>query len=166
MILNMNQSNRIEEVKASVKQASEGLLKTFSFVPDDKLTWSPSDSSRSALWIVGHCAEANRAFARGIRGESFPSMSMEEFGQMVWNAGRDTKSRAEAVTLLQESTQEIVAALDGLTSEKMSAVVQSPFGPIPVAVWMTFADGHMMGHACQIEYLQTIWGDQQSHMMG
>ena len=161
----MEQSNQVESVKTAVKGASEALLKTFAFVPDDKLTWSPSDTARSALWIVGHCARANQAFARGIRGEAFASMPLEEFNQMVWNAGRDTKSREEAVRLVQESTQEIVEALEGLTPEKMGNVVQSPFGPIPVTVWMTFADGHMTGHACQIEYLQTIWGDHQMHMM-
>lgn len=161
----MKHSEQIEQVKAAVARASGMLLKTFEFVPDDKLTWSPSDTARSALWIVGHCGQANRAFAQGMRGEAFPRMDMAQFGQMVWNAGRDIKSREETVRSVQESTAEILAALDGLTPEKIAGSVQTAMGPMPMSFWMTFADGHMMGHACQVEYLQTIWGDQQNHMM-
>jgi hypothetical protein len=161
----MEQMDQIGQIKAGVERASAALLKTFEFVPDDKLTWSPSATARTPLWIVGHCGQANEAFARGIRGEAFPPMSMEEFGQMVWNAGRDTKTREEAVQRVKSSTAEILAALDALTPERLAGSVQTPMGPMPMSFWVTFADGHMMGHACQIEYIQTIWGDQQNHMM-
>ena len=158
-------ASQIAGTKDEVAKASEGLLKTFAFVPDDKLGWSPSETARSPLWIVGHCAAANDAFARGIRGEAFPPMSMEEFGRMVWLAGKDTKTRDEAAKALEDSTAGVLAALDALTEDRMGAAVQSPFGPIPVAYWMTFAGGHMMGHSNQVEYIQTIWGDHQPHMM-
>lgn len=161
----MELSNQIVQTKSAVERASTSLLKTFGFVPDEKLGWSPSDTSRSALWIMGHCGAANRAFAQGIRGEAFPPMSLEEFGPMVWNQGRETATREEAVRSVEASAAEVLAALDGLTPEGFASTIATPFGPMPVALWMTFADGHMFGHANQIEYLQTIWGDQQNHMM-
>ena len=89
--------SQIAQTKAGVERASQALLKTFAAVPDDKLGWSPSETSRSSLWIVGHCGRANEAFARGMRGEPFPSLSPKEFATMVWNVGRDTASRDEAV---------------------------------------------------------------------
>lgn len=148
-----------------MERASAALLKTFGFVPDDKLAWSPSDTCRSALWIMGHCGSANEAFAKGMRGEPFPPMEMADFTQMVWEAGRETATREEAVRAVEASTAELLAALDEMTPERLASAVPSPFGPIPMAVWMTFADGHMFGHANQIEYLQTVWGDHQNHMM-
>ena len=114
---------------------------------------------------MAHCASANDAFVKGMRSETFPPLTPEEFGRMVWEAGRDTVSREEAIRLIQGSTAEVLDALSGLTPERLASSVPSPFGPIPMAMWMTIADGHMTGHAHQIEYLQTIWGDHQNHMM-
>ena len=158
-------ASQIDAAKSETARASEALLKTFAFVPDEKLGWSPSETSRSGLWILGHCGSANAAFARGIRGEAFPPMSLEEFSRMVWEAGKDTATREEAVRSVQESTAEVLTALDGLTPERGAGMVQTPFGPMPMAFWMTFAGGHMTGHAHQVEYLQTVWGDHQGHMM-
>lgn len=161
----MDISSQIAQTKAQVERASQGLLKTFAAVPDDKLGWSPSETSRSSLWIMGHSGAANQAFAQGIRGEPFPPMPLEQFGAMVWNAGRETASREEAVRSVETSTAAILAALDGLTPERMGSSVASPFGPLPMPLWSSFAAGHMDGHQHQIAYLQTTWGDHENHAM-
>lgn len=162
----MDATAQIAQAKEMTQKFSADLLNTFSFVPDDKLTFAPSATSRHALWIVGHCARANQAFARGIRGESLgEAMSPAEFGEMVWNAGKETTSRDEAIELVKASTDEVVAALDAMDPEKFGSMLQTPFGPMPMAFWITIAGPHMAGHARQIDYLQTIWGDQENHML-
>lgn len=161
----MESSDPIASQKAAVERASAGLLKTFAATPDDKLGYSPSETSRSSLWIMGHCAVANEAFAHGMRGGTFPPMPIEEFGRMVWEAGKDTASREEAVRAVETTTAALLAALDGLTPELLASSVDSPFGPIPMGLWMTFAADHMAGHLHQLEYLQTVWGDHHNHAM-
>ena len=59
----------IAACQARVRAAAERLGKTFSFVPDDKLDWSPSRTARTALAIVAHCCQANRMFAKVLGGE-------------------------------------------------------------------------------------------------
>jgi len=163
----MDHTAQIAQTKQTVQKASADLLNTLSFVPDDKLTYSPSDTSRHSLWIVGHCAMANKAFAAGIRGEALPvPENPADFSKMVWVAGKDTTSRAQAIELIEESTAEVQAALDGLTAEGLASSVTMPFGPLPMTYWITFSGMHMEGHARQVDYLQTIWGDTQDHMMG
>lgn len=161
----MELSTQIATAKSKVERASSGLLKTFAAVPDDKLAWSPSETSRSSLWIVGHCAGANQAFARGMRGEAFPPLSLPEFEQMVWETGKGTKTREEAMSAFESSTAAVIAELDAMTPERTASMIDSPFGPIPMALWITFAGDHMMGHLSQIEYLQTTWGDRKNHTM-
>ncbi len=78
-------------------------------------------------------------------------------------AGRNTATREDAVKLAQDSTAEILNALDSVTLERIETAPQSPFGPIPFAVWMTILPDHMGGHTRQIDYLQTIWGDTSDH---
>lgn len=162
----MDMASQIGQAKESAQNSSAGLLATLAFVPDDKLKWSPSDTARSALWIAGHCAQANEAFARGIRGDAMQAPSdPEEFARMVYLAGKDTASREEAVAKIESSTAGVLAALDGLTPERFASAIDFPFGQIPVPFWVTLSGLHMMGHAQQINYLQTIWGDLKDHTM-
>jgi len=162
----MDAAAQIAQAKETTLKSSADLLNTFSFVPEERLTFAPSETSRHALWIVGHCARANQAFARGIRGEDLGgAMSPEDFGKMVWNAGKDTLSREEAIELVKSTTEEVVAALDALSPEQLGGTLQTPFGPMPMAFWITISGPHMGGHARQIDYLQTIWGDLDNHMM-
>lgn len=157
------------QTKEGVQSAAADLLKTFSFVPDDRLGWSPSEAARSPLWMVGHCAEANQAFACFIRGEAPPmaeNMSPEEIDRSIRDAGRATATREEAVRAVEASCQAVADALDALDSETIERTVDSPFGPTPVRFWMGLPAIHMTGHARQLDYMQTIWGDLQDHQFG
>jgi hypothetical protein len=161
----MDLVSRIAPIKADMQRAAADLLNTLAFVPDDRMAWSPSESARSALWIVGHCGEANRAFSRGLRGETMGApIAPEEFGRMIYLAGRDTRTREEAVRAIEETTQDLLAALDDLTEARLAGSVEGPFGTLPMELWITFPNLHMTGHARQIDYLQTVWGDLQDHM--
>ena len=47
--------------KMLADKACRRLLNTFAAVPDDKLTWSPSPTSRNALQIVAHTGFSNNS---------------------------------------------------------------------------------------------------------
>ena len=161
----MDAVSQIAQAREAAERATKDLLNTLSFVPDDKLPWSPSPTSRSPLWIAGHCGGANQAFATGIRGEILAMPEGEtDFSKMVWETGRGTATREEAVRSVEESTAAVLAALDALTPEAAAGMVQTPLGPMPMAFWITIPGLHMMGHARQLDYLQTIWGDIHDHM--
>jgi hypothetical protein len=159
-----NLSEQIAQVKRDTQMAKEQLLRTFEFVPEDKLRWSPSPMARHALWIVGHCGIANQAFATSLRGEELPlNVSPEEASAQILAAGRDISSREEAIKLVKDSTTELLQALDNVTEEMLETSPMSPFGPFPFVFWMRLPAEHIKSHSFQIDYLQTIWGDLESH---
>jgi hypothetical protein len=53
--------------KERATEELEYFLNTLSFVPADKLTWSPTPTAKSALQIAAHCAGYSGGFASVIR---------------------------------------------------------------------------------------------------
>jgi len=155
----------VADCQSRVRTAADRLLKTFSFVPEDKLSWSPAKTARTSLAIVAHCCLANRMFARILSGEQIsPMPTPEEVHALSKKFEATIRDRADAVRQLEASREEIVAALGTMTAERLAASGNSPFGPLPMTVWTTLPGDHMSGHATQIDYLQTIWGDLVNHM--
>ena len=154
----------IAESKRAVEATRDNLLKTFTFVPDEKLEWSPSASARSPLWIVAHCGATNHAFATFLRGETMPfPEDPAELTMAIRNGGKDVRTREEAVRSIERSTDEVLAALDTVTEERMGSTSQTPFGPLPFTIWIQAATTHMNDHARQLDYIETIWGDLNDH---
>lgn len=154
----------IAEAKGRVVATRDDLLTTFAHVPEERLDWSPSEHARSALWLVGHCGAANVAFATFLRGESFPMPdNLGEAMVAIRDGGRDVRTRAAAERSVRESCEEVLAALDTVSGERMGSMSQTPFGPMPYAMWIEASRTHMGDHARQLDYLQTIWGDLADH---
>ena len=157
-------SQLVAQAKRDTEAAKADLLRTFAFVPDDKLTWSPSPTARSAIQIVAHCGLANSAFSGLLRGEPLPlPADPAEAAAQIRAAGRDVASREEAVRLVEDGTARVIAAVDRVTPEMVATTPDSPFGPLPFPVWMTISALHMGGHARQVDYIQTVWGDVDDH---
>ncbi len=154
----------IVTAKAQLERFTARVLHLFTFVPEDKLTWAPSTSSKSPLQIVAHCGVVNRFFAEVLTDRMPATMpSPQEFFGGLAAAESQIATRAEAVSLVQETAAELSAALDSLTPERLESLANSPFGPMPVRFWIAQGGEHMADHAGQLEYLQTIWGDLDNH---
>ena len=157
-------SEIISQAKLQAERMVAQMLYTFSFVPDDKLNWTPSPTSKSALRLVAHCAVSNHGISRPIRcEESSVEMPFEEVFRMMEEKEIAITSREQAIGALQESLVVVLSALDSVTKEGLNSSPESPFGPMPMMFWMFLPANHMMGHAYQIDYLQTIWGDCDFH---
>lgn len=154
----------IAQAKSRVESAGARLLNLLAHVPDDRLTWSPSPTSRSALVLVGHCARASGFFADTIAGripETQPSP--EAFIAALRGADKQVAGREETVAALEQSQASLVAALDAVRAEDLDVPRASPFGVLPVAFWAEQSAGHLAGHTDQLAYLQTVWGDLDDH---
>jgi hypothetical protein len=64
---------------------------------------------------------------------------------------------------IKNSTSELLQALDNVSAEMVGTAPMSPFGQFPFSFWMVLPAEHMKGHARQVDYLQTIWGDLDNH---
>jgi hypothetical protein len=160
----MNIADLIAQSKRDTEQAAVQLLRTFEFVPEDRLNWSPSPTARTALQIVAHCRVANGMFAALLRGEALPlSSNPEEAAAQLREGGKDVSTRSAAMQSVKNSTTELLEALDKVSADMVSTEPVSPFGSFPFPFWMRLPGEHMKGHARQIDYLQTVWGDLENH---
>ncbi len=143
----------------------EYFLRNFSFVPDDKLTWTATPTAKSAIRIAAHTALYAGRFARMIRDRKLPAVA----NLTEWLAQRDAEeaaitSRTEMEAIFRKGTEEVIAALDSLTSEVMATSLDSGLGwSMPMPQLMNLAGWHATLHAGQIDFLQTCWDDQEVH---
>ena len=150
--------------KQNAVRGMERFLKTFSFVPDDKLTWTPSPTAKSALRIAAHTACTAGNFAMLIRYGKFPTTDMAKLFADLNAAEEMVTTREAAVELLRKNTDDILAALDAATPELIACTLETPFGfSAPMAFFMNIPGSHAENHAAQVDYLQTCWGDQEVH---
>ncbi len=143
----------------------EQFLKTLSFVPDDKLNWTPSPTAKSAMRIAAHTAIYPSVFAKFIRDRKLPfGDEIPEFVARISAAEEAITSRAEMESLFRKNTDEVLAALDTLTPEAIGSTLDTGLGlTIPMTFLMNLPGMHALSHAAQIDYLQTCWGDQDVH---
>jgi hypothetical protein len=155
----------IASCKESAVQGMEHFLKVLSFVPDDKLTWTPTPMAKSAIRIAAHTALYAGEFARMIRDRKvLGGDNLQE-----WIAERDAAeaeitSRAEIESIFRKGTEEVLEALNSLSPKAIGTSLDSGLGwSLPMTFVMSIPGRHAICHAAQIDYLQTCWGDQEVH---
>jgi hypothetical protein len=150
----------VAQCKDRATSAMDMFLRNLSHVPEDKLTWSPSPTAKSALQIAAHVAGYSGGFASVIRAGTFPATAEEFLGPI--NArieGIQTVQQAEAV--LRQGIADTLAALDTVRPEQIDRSLETPIGSTPFLFFMTIPSVHLVLHTGQIDYLQTCWGDQE-----
>ena len=155
----------VASCKELAVEGMEEFLKTFSFVPDDKLTWTPTPTSKSAIRIAAHTALYAGRFARMLVTRKLPVSD----NLAAWIAQRDAEeiaitNRADIEAIFRQGTEEVLAALDSLTPELIAAPLDFGIGFTPPMTFLMNLPGtHALSHAAQIDYLQTCWDDQEVH---
>lgn len=155
----------IASSKRSAVEGMEYFLRNFSFVPDDKLTWTATPTAKSPIRIAAHTALYAGRFAKMIRERKLPSVD----NLTEWLAERNAEeaavtSRTEMEAIFRRGTDEFLAALDSLTPEAIGSSMDSGLGwSMPMTRLMNLAGWHATLHAGQIDFLQTCWDDQEVH---
>lgn len=141
-------------------------LRNFSHVPDDKLTWTPTPTAKSALRIGAHTALYAGRFARMITDRALPVPE----NLTEWLAQRNAEeiaitSREEVEAAFRKGTDEVLAALDTVTPEDVSTILDSGQGWTVSMSWlMNLPAWHATLHNGQIDFLQTCWDDQEIYV--
>jgi uncharacterized damage-inducible protein DinB len=121
------------------------------FVPDDKLNWKPAPTAASALEIANHVLEPLRGMASQLRTGEFNA------------EGAQATNRAEAQQFIVEAANDYAAALRELKAEDLQGTISLPFGEVPKGMAISIPVVDLIHHHGQIAYLQTMWGDAESH---
>lgn len=162
----MKEMDPIELAKDRAVSSMEFFLRNFAYVPDDKLTYQPVPSAKSALRVAAHTALYAGRFAQMIRDRRLPTPdNLDE-----WVAERTAEeiavtNRADIERIFREGTAEVVAALDSLTPEEVDMTLESGQGwTMPMRQLMNLPGWHATLHVGQIDYLQTCWDDQHIYV--
>lgn len=156
----------IESAKQSAINGMEMFLRNFSHVPDDKLTWTPAPTAKSAIRIGAHTALYAGRFAKMIRERQLPNPG--DLGE--WVAQREAEEvaitgREEMERVFRAGTAEVLEALDSLSADDLSMTLDSGQGWTVSMAWVMNLPGwHATLHNGQIDYLQTCWGDQEVYV--
>ena len=151
----MTMSNSLQEFLATAaEKASADLVAAFLRLPEDKRTWKPSDTARSALDQMAECALLNGASAdlMGTRrwNHSYPYPRLHTEAQAQgWEYVR---------TVLAGSTRRVATAIRAVPDDALDAKVTMPGETPPLAQVLAFAYWNMSYHEGQINYIASILG--------
>lgn len=154
----------ITQAKAELDSDVASLIKRLDATPEDKLNWSPSETSRTPLQLVAHCAMALPGMQGMFEGKPFPFASMEELDKVLREDEKRFTTKEETVAFLASMCDEYKAWLDTLTEEQLNSMFTSPWMTLPMSVAITMPINHIKGHTAQLDYLQTIYGDHNWSM--
>lgn len=156
----------VELYKKSAVEEMEMFLRNFSHVPDDRLNWTPTPTAKSAIRVAAHAALYAGRFARMIEDRKLPAVD----NLAEWLAQRNAEEeaitcRGEMERIYRKGTNEVLAALDGLTPEEIASTLDSGQGwSMPMTRLMALPGWHATLHTGQIDFLQTCWDDQEIYV--
>ncbi len=156
--------NPIDEIKTRTQNALKSFLYTLSFVPDDKLDWSPTPTAKSALQIAAHCAGYSELFAWVIREKNWPC-TLEQWKSTVASNIMSINSKDEAIAMLSQGIDSSIAALDNVSLDEFGKIIDAPHAQTPFTFFLNLPALHLESHESQIDYLQTCWGDLEVHFL-
>jgi hypothetical protein len=151
----------IEQVKAGFMKAKDEFIRTFAAIPDDRINWSPSPSSRTPTQQVAHVAWSVKSINGMLDGHPFQADSTDGADRFFREWERQFSTREDVLALLDRNCADYVAWLDGLVPGRLEAMVEAPFklGVVPIGVGIVFPATQIQWHTAQLAYMQTIYGD-------
>lgn len=153
----------IELAKLTANQGMDMFLRNFGKIPEDKLTWKPTPTAKSALQVAAHTAVTNSNFADFIRNRAVPSVdNLNEFLERTSAAELAITNKDEMEQAFRANTQKFIDALDTLSQEDLELQIDSGQGwSMSMRYIIRMAGWHATLHCGQIDYIQTCYGDQQ-----
>ena len=151
-------------ITTMISDARDSLVRTAEAVPDDKLNWRPLDAGRSALDLLGDAAQTPKMIAMMLesRGETMPSREM--FQEM--KAERENWTRDDALSHLQANCDRLLPLIELLPDEELAREITLPMGggmTMPLAGWIMMTYRTLTNRFAQINYIQTLYGDNEPH---
>ena len=78
-------------------------------------------------------------------------------------APQEYQSKADAMKDLSDSVDELLAAFGNVSEGALSKEIETPLGKMASGQLMAIMGGHLMYHSGQLNYIQTLHGDDVFH---
>ncbi len=145
-----------------IESGRSGLESTAQAVPEGKLSWKPLDHGRTVLDLLGDAAQSPAMCTSMLNGTG-------EYGPEFFKRQAEERSkwsREEALQHLKTNTEQLIQAINALPEEKLDEPLTMPMGggmTLPTGAWLLMAYRSSMARTAQINYIQTLYGDFDSH---
>lgn len=144
--------SELDALAAQARWTADSISHNLKFVPDDKLTWKPAPTAKSALEIINHTVGAMKGMSGAIRGGAWQVPPFDP-----------ATTREQAQSMIRAAVGDYVDALLALSPADLEKNVDLPFGTFSLRQFTGFGLVELQHHRGQIAYLQTIWGDNEDH---
>lgn len=135
------------------------LLKDFNCLTPEQQVTSPAKGGRTAVDILAECAMVNGIIAYHVANSKEGLQTVEEI--KASQAGKDTPEAA--VAYLNEQTDILKTTIQSLDPDTLEDKM-SPFGFEATRYFMAeFGGVHMCYHDGQLNYIQSLNGDDKVH---
>jgi hypothetical protein len=150
------------EAAAELDQVRGLFLRALDKTPDDRLTWSPSPSSRTPLQLAAHSAYSLGFIKTMLESHPYATPTMEQADAEFMEMDSGVETREQAVALLNQNAEALIAYLNSVQPSELDRMVMLPFGlgQAPLGNMLGVGSMHTRSHLAQLEYLQTIYGDR------
>ena len=146
-------------LKGFTHTAHQFLIKDMNAVEENQACVCPGGVAKPAIKVVAECAAVNGMVAAMLSGGDAKRPSPEE--RDAYYASFTT--REAVLTELEQKTQSLYAAIDGLDENTLGEMVEGPIGPMTRFGMAELPAMHMMYHDGQINYIQALNGDGEVH---
>lgn len=159
-------SEVIQSAKVEFERSRDRMLGLLKETPDDRLSWSPSSTSRTPLAIVTHSAISIHHITEMLKGRPFEVSTTAVADKGFREEEQAFSCRDGVVSLFEKNAAGFIAWIDTLTEESLDDPITFPFGlgTGTVRYGMFAPARHTEAHIAQLEYIQTIYGDQNWHI--
>jgi hypothetical protein len=147
-----------------IENGRDSLARTAQAMPEDKLGWKPLDNGRAVLDLLGDAAQVPGMVAKMLESHGEFKPSREAFQQMALE--RADWTREDALQHLTQNTQRLVGLIRAMPDEQLAQPLHLPMGAgmtLPLGGWIMMTYRTFCSRMGQINYIQTLYGDFESH---
>ncbi|ODU53690.1 MAG: hypothetical protein BGO01_13100 [Armatimonadetes bacterium 55-13] len=128
-------------------------------MPHEMLAAHPGGKARCGYDLIMEVATINRMVAAKC---SDPGLEIPT--PQGWTTAPDSyKNKEAALADFKSSVSDVCAALAELSPDKYDTVVMTPLGEMPLIRFGQILPVHTMYHSGQLNYIQTLHGDDAFH---
>jgi uncharacterized damage-inducible protein DinB len=153
-----------EQIIQSTHRGMDIIFRTVRAMPEDKLDWKPMDEGRSALDQLQECSWSPNFYRMVLEQKAFPELD-ENFFEDASKERKTWTSIDQCEAACKANTEKLCAVINTLSNEDLVQTIHIPSRGIDLSL----ADialshfAHMQYHTGQINYIQTLYGDNDTH---
>jgi hypothetical protein len=147
-------------IAGGLRSAGKKLYDAGAKMPEDRFGWHPEtegNKGRDAMDQILECAYLNEWAASAFKSGVASGMDNDDYKAKT-DANRN---QAAALKWLQEGTEALAAAVEGMTSEQLAGTLTHPFYQKETtwAEYAAFFYWNTIYHEGQVNYIQVLYGD-------